>query len=48
MLVLISYTGGQGELYCSHETLYLSVLNPTVYIELFGNVDIMNCNIVLP
>ena len=36
VFVLISYVGGQGELYCSHETLYLSILNPTVYTQIAG------------
>ena len=37
IFVLISYVGGQGELYCSYETLYSSILNPTVYTQITGN-----------
>jgi len=35
-LVMITYIGGQETLYCSHETLYLSVLQPTAFTQLTG------------
>ena len=35
--ILISYIGGQEELLCSHETLHLALLNPTVYTGITGD-----------
>ena len=35
-LVMITYIGGQETLYCSHETLYLSVLQPTAFTQITG------------
>ena len=37
VFVLISYVGGPGNLLCSHETLHLSLLHPTVYTQISGN-----------
>ena len=36
MVILISYAGGQERLYCSHKTLHLSILEPTVFTQITG------------
>ena len=36
MIFLISFIGGQERLLCSHETLYLSIQEPTVYVQITG------------
>jgi len=36
VVVFIAYIGGQEKLLCSHETLHLSLLHPTVYTQITG------------
>ncbi|XP_065914487.1 uncharacterized protein [Dysidea avara] len=36
--VLIAYVGGQERLFCSHRTLYLSFLEPSVFTQIMGFV----------
>lgn len=36
--VILTYIGGQERLYCSHETLHLSIQEPTVYTQISGNI----------
>ena len=37
MTVIISYIGGQETLHCKHETLHMSLQEPTVYTQISGN-----------
>ena len=34
--VTVGYVGGQERLFCSHRTLYLSVLEPSVFTQIMG------------
>ena len=36
LFIMISYIGGQETLYCSHETLHLSILEPSVFTQISG------------
>jgi len=36
LFIMISYIGGQETLYCSHETLYLSLLEPSAFSQVAG------------
>ena len=42
LFVMISYIVGQEKLYCSHETLYLSVLEPSTFTQISGMYIICN------
>lgn len=37
MTVIISYIGGQETLHCRHETLHMTLQEPTVYTQISGN-----------
>ena len=37
LFIMISYIGGQETLYCSHETLHISILEPSVFSQISGN-----------
>ena len=43
LFVVISYIGGQETLYCSHETIYLSVLEPSIFSQISGIHCIATC-----
>jgi len=48
--VLIGYVGGQERMYCSHKTLHLSFLEPSVYARILGKcyiAEIFKCKIIL-
>jgi len=46
IFIVITYIGGQEKLYCSHETLYLSMLRPTLFSQMTGSYKRMRSFIV--
>ena len=38
IVILIGYMGGHERLHCSHKTLHLSILDPTVFTQITGNI----------